>query len=133
MFRQLGSGFWISAIVCIILMMYPSSTAATAAGNETTTKWNNKMDQFDEVPSFVVTILIIAFTISTLLSLGACITLWVMFLYLYRNVYRIMWSLEEKLRVGNKRLNDRKFGDDIMAQLRQQAPFDNQRNDQEIK
>uniref|UniRef100_A0A914Z9C9 Uncharacterized protein n=1 Tax=Panagrolaimus superbus TaxID=310955 RepID=A0A914Z9C9_9BILA len=51
---------------------------------------------------------------------------------MYANVYRIMWSLEEKLRIATKRFSDRKLGDDIMAQIRRMAPYDATRNNQEI-
>uniref|UniRef100_A0AC34F999 Uncharacterized protein n=1 Tax=Panagrolaimus sp. ES5 TaxID=591445 RepID=A0AC34F999_9BILA len=58
--------------------------------------------------------------------------LWYTFFYLYANVYRIMWSLEEKLRIATRRFSDRKLGDDIMAQIRLMAPYDATRNNQEI-
>uniref|UniRef100_A0A7E4W6S3 Conserved plasma membrane protein n=1 Tax=Panagrellus redivivus TaxID=6233 RepID=A0A7E4W6S3_PANRE len=128
----------------------PSTTTTTTTTTSTTTTTEPDEDEFPEdrpyyqnqwtvdsppnkkKPYTLVLGLILGFTWAVLFSLATNVMSWCAFFHVYGHSYRIMWSLEEKLRVATKRLGSRKFGDDLMAQIRQMAPYDANRNDQEI-
>lgn len=112
-------------VLFILFLLLPYASTRTSLNVATT-------ESREMVGPFINTIIVV-FVLSTIISLATCIMLWYTFFYLYANVYRIMWSLEEKLRIATRRFSDRKLGDDIMAQIRLMAPYDATRNNQEIR
>uniref|UniRef100_A0A914PNU9 Uncharacterized protein n=1 Tax=Panagrolaimus davidi TaxID=227884 RepID=A0A914PNU9_9BILA len=117
----------ISIILCILFILFLPNTLAAEDGDI-----NKATEDGKDNVALIFNSLIATFVISTIISTGTCILLWHTFFYTYANFYRIMWSLEEKLRIATRRLSDRKLGDNIMEQLKQMAPYDAARNKHEI-